>query len=250
MDSALYPGHADRRLRPPLTSPEELVATLVASGAPMMSYTYSEPIVWQDYMLATAKGVREKGLLNCMVTNGSFSPASLERVLPWIDAFNIDVKGDEAFYRDYCGGRLAPVLDAIGTITRTPKKILEVTTLVIEGMHTGAMLAMIGKELARLGVKVWHLSRFFPHYKMADQPPSSERFLLEMLEVARSSGIPYIYAGNSTLSDWEQTCCPNCGTLLMASHSYAGEAGLDCAESIVDGKCQACGEPVYGLFSQ
>jgi pyruvate formate lyase activating enzyme len=232
-----------------LTSPEELVKVLLASGAPLMSYTYSEPIVWQDYMLATAKLVHKEGLLNCMVTNGSFSPVSLERVLPWIDAFNIDVKGDDAFYRDYCGGRLAPVMDSIGTITHTPKKVLEVTTLLIEGVHTRAMLAMIGKDLARLGVKVWHLSRFFPHYKMVDRPPSSERFLLEMLEVARGSGIPYIYAGNSVLSEWEQTCCPSCGTLLMASHSYAGEAGLDCAESVVDGNCQACGEPVYGLFS-
>jgi len=249
MDSPLYPSRAAKRHWPTLLSPEELVETLVSSGVPLMSYTYSEPIVWQDYMLATAKLVHQKGLLNCMVTNGSFSPASLERILPWIDAFNIDVKGDDAFYRHYCGGRLAPVLDAIGTIAATPGKVLEVTTLVIEDVHTAEMLKLIGKDLAQLGVKVWHLSRFFPHYRMADQPPSSELFLLGMLEVARGSGIPYIYAGNSSLSEWEQTCCPSCGTLLMASHSYAGEAGLDCAESVVDGKCQACGEPVYGLFS-
>lgn len=250
VDSPLYPRRASNSPRSAFTSPEDLVASLVASGAPLMSYTYSEPIVWQDYMLAVAKLVHQKGLLNCMVTNGSFSPASLERVLPWIDAFNIDVKGDEAFYRDYCGGRLAPVLDTLGTIVRTPGKILEVTTLVIEGVHTRSMLALIGKDLALLGVKVWHLSRFYPQYRMENHPPSSERFLLEMLEVARSSGIPYIYAGNSALSDWDQTCCPNCGTLLMASHSYAGEAGLDCAESIVDGACQACGEMVYGHFSR
>lgn len=249
VDSVLYPGQVSSSLRQSLTAPEYLVKTLVASHAPLMSYTYSEPIVWQDFMLAAAKLVHQEGLLNCMVTNGSFSPVSLERVLPWIDAFNIDVKGDEAFYRDYCGGRLAPVLDAIGTIACAPGKILEVTTLVIEGVHTAAMLNLVGKELGRLGVKVWHLSRFFPHYRMENYPPSSERFLQDMLEVARGSGIPYIYAGNSALSGWDRTNCPSCGTLLMAGHSYVGEAGLDCSANIVDGKCKACGEPVYGLFS-
>ena len=67
------------------------------AAVPIMSYTYSEPIVWQDFMLETARLVHERGKLNCMVTNGSFSSESLTRALEVIDAFNIDLKGDERF---------------------------------------------------------------------------------------------------------------------------------------------------------
>ncbi len=248
IDSVLYPRHIGRSRFPLQTLPQELAHTLLSSRATIMSYTYSEPIVWQDYMLETAKLVHQAGLTNCMVTNGSFSPTSLERVLPFIDAYNIDVKGDEGFYRKYCGGRLEPVLQAIRTICATPHKILEVTTLVIEGIHTPAMLKWMGHELKEAGVQVWHLSRFFPHYHMESVPATSEQFLLEALLIAKDSGIPFIYAGNSGLADWDKTLCPSCGNTLMATHSYSGEAAWESATHIQHGRCVNCDFPIYGIF--
>jgi len=231
-----------------VTKPELMVRLLERTGSPIMSYTYSDPIVWQDYMLETAELVHGEGKLNCMVTNGSFSAPSLERVLPLMDAFNIDVKGDEDFYRNVCGGSLAPVLDSVAKIAAESSKVVEVTTLLIEGYHDERMLRFLAKELAAAGVKVWHLSRFFPHYHMRHLPPTSEAFLEKMLLIAQDSGIPYVYSGNSALSGWDRTVCPSCRKVLIRSHSYGGEAALDVGHHIADGKCCNCGEAIYGRF--
>ncbi len=232
----------------PYMSPEMVVELMFNKGLKIMTYTYSEPIVWQDYMLDTAKIVHEAGGINCMVTNGSFSSDSLERVLPLIDAFNIDVKGDESFYKTYCAGSLAPVLQGVERIAGDASSVLEVTTLVIEGIHTEEHIRMMGKMLADAGVQVWHLSRFFPYYHMNHRAATTEIFLDRMLEVAAESGIPYLYAGNSGNLKHDSTSCPSCGTCLIRSHNYRGDAGLAAEKAIHNNKCAVCGEPIYGLF--
>ncbi len=233
----------------PEVSPEELVGLMKAKGLKIMSYTYSDPIVWQDYMLRTAELVHEAGGLNCMITNGSFTPESLERVLPHIDAFNIDLKGDAAFYQDICSGALEPVMASIERIARDPDTVLEVTTMIIEGFHSLEYIQTAGQALADCGVQVWHLSRFFPHYHMADRAPTSEAYLSEMLSAAAASPVPHIYAGNSVNLRYEATACPSCGRRLINSHGYRGEARFDVTRNLKGGRCAACGQPVYGRFS-
>lgn len=247
-DSSYWPG-AKASLESEVTSAKALVMLMQQYDSPIMSYTYSDPIVWQDYMLDVAKQVHRIGRLNCMVTNGSFSTPSLQRVLPFIDGFNIDVKGDEQFYRTYCGGSLDPVLDSVETIAAQSDKILEVTTLLIEGIHDAAMVRLLAQRLAQRQVQVWHLSRFFPHYRMQHRKPTSEAFLQEMLMIAKDSGIPYVYAGNSSLEGWDKTVCPSCHQTLISSHTYHSKAALEAKTHIVDGVCERCGEPIYGRFS-
>jgi pyruvate formate lyase activating enzyme len=219
----------------------QIVDLAVGYGCPSISYTYSEPIVWQDCLAETAALAHSAGLKNIMVTNGSFSPESLRRLLPLVDAFNIDVKGDEQFYRSVCNGALQPVLDSIGTIVEE-KIHLEVTTMVIEGMHTGQMIGQLGKALAERGVQVWHLSRFFPRYKFSMRNPTSEAFLSEMIGQAVASGIPYVYGGNSIRED--VTYCPSCHAVLMGSHPPLEPSGI----AIEKGHCKNCNAAVYGLF--
>jgi len=77
--------------------PSKIVSLARENGCHSISYTYSEPLVWQDYMLDVATLAKKASLQNIMVTNGSFSREALKRLLPVIDAFNIDIKGDEAF---------------------------------------------------------------------------------------------------------------------------------------------------------
>ncbi|MBL7006263.1 MAG: AmmeMemoRadiSam system radical SAM enzyme [Spirochaetia bacterium] len=232
-----------------VTSPQKLVELLVESKLNIMSYTYSDPVVWQDYMLDTARLVRkvEKGL-NCMVTNGSMSTESLIVMLDYIDAFNIDVKGDEEFYHTYCRGRLSPVLHNLERICTDGRAVVEVTTLVIEGIHSQDDIFQLGRRLKNAGVQVWHLSRFFPAYKMRDWLETSEVFLHDILQTALESGIPFIYSGNSRERLFVSTCCPKCGTVLIPSHSYSGDAGVFSGKRIQDGKCFECGNPIYGLF--
>jgi pyruvate formate lyase activating enzyme len=249
IDSPLWPGHPEYRVKS-IVTPEEVVKDFERSGCPIMSYTYSEPIVWQDYMLAVAQQVRKLGKINCMVTNGSFSEKSLERLLDVIDVFNIDIKGDELFYRQYCSASLVPVLRGIQEIAQRSDKVLEVTTMIIEGIHTKSMIRSLAQSLVDAKVHVWHLSRFFPHYQMRDRAPTSERFLESMLLIAEEAGIPYVYAGNSSLGSWERTVCPHCKTTLIHTHSYSGEATKEAKRTIIDGRCANCGEPIYGLFTR
>jgi pyruvate formate lyase activating enzyme len=226
-------------------SPEEVVGFAQKANAQSVSYTYSEPSVWQDYMIAVATLVHQDGRRNVMVTNGSFSAESRERIFSVIDAFNIDVKGDETYYRTVCHADLQPVLDNVEAVSKAGLH-QEITTLVIQGIHTEGMITQLGKELSNRGVQVWHLSRFFPRYRMEDRKATSEAFLNQMLQAARQSGIPYIYAGNSSHVD--QTFCPKCHTLLIHSHDYQGTQRQDVQKNIPDGRCAVCGQQIYGVF--
>ena len=245
-ESPSWPGKSG--VSSQVVSPEWLVQQFDETRMPIMSYTYSDPIVWQDYLLAVAALVHERGKLNCMVTNGSFSTASLQRVLSLVDAFNIDVKGDSQFYRTYCGGALEPVLRAVETIATRKDRVLEVTTLLIEGIHTERMVKELAAQLYDAGLQVWHLSRFFPHYRMTDRSETSEAYLADMLLLAKDAGIPHVYAGNSMLAEWDRTLCPSCNAVLIRSHNYSGHAASDAAHTIHDRRCSTCNALIYGLF--
>ena len=217
------------------TDPSSLAAYCLRYGVPSVSYTYSEPLVWQDYMLCAAEEAKKKGVRNIMVTNGSFSCEALERIVPLVDAFNVDLKGDDEFYRTVCKASLQPVLDGIEYIVNHGRHI-EVTTMLIEGMHDEKMVRMLGSLLRERGVRVWHLSRFFPRYRMKDRKETSEAFLSSMLAVAKESGIPYIYGGNTMIP--AVTVCPHCSRVLR-----------DDVPQMLPSSCPGCGETVYGVFA-
>lgn len=211
--------------------PSAIVEYALSYGCPSISYTYSEPIVWQDYMLDVAKLSRKRNIRNIMVTNGSFSEASLERVLPYIDAYNVDLKGDENFYSEICHSSFSPVLSSIRRISEYGTH-LEVTTMVIEGVHDESMIRYLGRCLSSCNVKVWHLSRFFPMYLMGNRRPTSENFLKRMLKIAVECKIPYVYPGNSKISGFAR--CPSCSN--------------DMDRPGADGICPYCGEKLYGVY--
>ncbi len=217
-------------------APEAVVKFAGKNGFPSISFTYSEPLVWQDYMLETAAKAKEMGIRTIMVSNGDASEEAMNRILPLLDAFNIDLKGDEGFYRNICHGELQPVLRTIQRITESGKH-LEVTTLVIEGIHDEKMIRALGKMLKDSGVSVWHLTRFYPHYKMIDRSPTSELYLAKIIDIAEETNIPYIYPGNSVLK--AETRCPGCGKTLR---KHIGE-------TIEDGSCPYCGERIYGVWN-
>lgn len=212
--------------------PADAVSYALRYRIPSISFTYSEPLVWQDFMLDTARLAKDAGLKTIMVTNGSFSREALMRILPSIDAYNIDLKGDADFYSTICNGNIIPILDSIYEIARSSAH-LEATTMIIEGVHDAAMVSKLGSMLHERGVAVWHLTRFFPAYRMTDRRETSEAFLSRMLQVASGSGIPYIYPGNSQLD--QSTRCPSCGHLLRT------RPGMPLPPS-----CPSCGCGVYG----
>ena len=175
--------------------PSEIAAMARECGTPSISFTYTEPLVWQDYAIETARIARSMGIHTVMVSNGSFSEEALERLLPLIDAYNIDLKGDAEFYRSIVHGDIRPVLDGIGRIVSYGSHI-EVTTMAIEGIHTPEMMFSLRDELIRLGVSVWHITAFYPRRRMSSRRPSSDSFIYSLADMLSGSGIEHVHAGN------------------------------------------------------
>ncbi len=213
---------------------EEIVSYAKENGIPSISYTYTEPLVWQDYMSAVAEKAKENGIRNVMVSNGSFSGKALMRLLPLIDAYNIDLKGDEQFYKRVVHGSSYAVRNAMKEIVKYGSHI-EITTLVIEQMHTCGMISDLARFLDDAGISVWHLTRYFPSYRMKNALPTSEEYLGRIYSAIRESfSIPYIYRGNSVFSD--ETFCPSCHSAIR--------------RSMLSSACPYCGRHIYGIFQK
>lgn len=179
--------------------PEELAenaSALESRGNIGVAYTYNEPMIWFEYVLDTARAVRERGMKNVLVTNGFVSKEPLKELLPYIDAMNIDLKAfDPGFYKNVVQGKLADVKSTIAVSAKTCH--VEVTTPVIPGLNDSVedtrkmamWLAGISPDLPL------HLSRFFPRHEMTDRAPTS-RHALNELAIAAREYLNYVYIGN------------------------------------------------------
>ena len=154
-------------------SPEEQVERALEYGSPSISYTYSEPTIFVEYALDTMKLARERGLKNTWHTNGYMTKEVLDLILPYLDAANVDFKGpDDEVYRHYCGGKSQYVMENLKHLYEAGVH-LEITTLIIPGVNDSAeQLSAIALFIAKeLSPDVpWHISRFFPGWKMMDTP--------------------------------------------------------------------------------
>lgn len=181
-------------------SPKELVNMALKSGCPSISYTYTEPFVSYEYVFDCAKLAKKKGLKNILVTNGYINPEPFEKIAIYIDAMNIDLKSfSEKTYNKFCGAKLKPILD---TIKRAYKKKIhiEITTLVVPGLNDSySELKKIAKFIYGVDKKgkiPWHISRFFPRYKMANKPLTPIKILKEAEKIGKKTGLNYVYIGN------------------------------------------------------
>lgn len=182
-------------------SPEELVVKAIKSGCPSISYTYTEPTVWGEYVLDVARIACAAGLKNIMVTNGYITPEALDELSPYIHSANIDIKGfSEQFYKTVVGAKLNEVLDCIKDFYRRGIWI-ELTTLLIPGENdTEEQLKGIARFITdELSMDVpWHISRFFPRNRMMDTFPTPISSLLSGKQIAEKTGLKYVYLGNCT----------------------------------------------------
>lgn len=225
--------------------PEQLVKTALKSRAQSISYTYTEPTIYFELMLETAKLAKDSGLKNVMVTNGYMSSEALEMIAPYMDGANVDLKAfTEDFYKKYCGARLAPVLDTIKAMKQ--KGIwVEVTTLLIPGLNSDqAELKQLLSFILSVDTAIpWHVSRFYPQYKLTDISPTDPGTIFDILEIAKEMGLQYLYAGNIRSGQWENTYCPQCKSLLIERQGYFTRI-LD----LSNGKCGSCGHSIPGVW--
>ncbi len=225
--------------------PEEIVAEALRNNCRSVSYTYTEPTIFFEYAYDTAKIAKEHGLYNTFVTNGFMTAEAIEKIRPYLDAANVDLKFfNDDTYKKICGGRLQPVLDSITNIKKAGIW-LEVTTLVVPGQNDSdeelrkiaAFLGAAGKEIP------WHISRFHPDYKYLDSYPTPIETMERAREIGKEEGLKYVYLGNVYTRG--ETICPGCGNVLIERTGF----GASMSERFLKGgKCRKCGTSIEGVW--
>jgi len=217
-------------------TPSDLVELADKNNSIGVAYTYTEPLIWFEYIKEVGRHIRERKLKNVLVTNGYINSEPLEELLPLIDAANIDLKGmDSKFYKKVCKGRLEPVLENIKRFYDFGVKI-ELTNLVITDLNDSReefeqltdFVASISKQIPL------HFSAYYPTYKM-QKPPTPVESLLRAFDIA-SKKLNYVYLGNVRLPDRSNTYCPSCKRCLIRRDGYYTEI-----LELRNGKCAGCG---------
>jgi pyruvate formate lyase activating enzyme len=214
---------------------DEVVAMAGRGDSIGIAYTYNEPLIWFEFVLECAKKVRERGLKNVLVTNGSVNPEPLEELLPFIDAMNIDLKSmDPEFYKKVCKSKLEPVLATIRRARRSCH--IEITNLLIPTHNdSDEMIGRLVDFVAELGTDTpLHFSAYYPCYKMTVEP-TPVAALRKARDIA-SRKLDFVYMGNVRAEDAGTSCCPGCGEPVVERDGYITRVnGLD------GGRCAKCG---------
>ena len=225
--------------------PEEMIKIAVRENIKHITFTYTEPTIFFEYMLDIAKLAKRQGLYCSIVSNGFINQQPLKELIPYIDAANIDFKfKDNSLYRKITGGFVEPVIETIITLYKSGV-ITEVTTLIIPELNDNEdYFREMGEMLLRISDEIpWHLSAFYPTYKMLDYPGTSPSKLVEFRQIALDSGFKFVYTGNILNLEGSTTYCPRCGKTLIARHYYNLKL-----TNLNGNKCPRCGEKIYGKF--
>jgi pyruvate formate lyase activating enzyme len=223
-------------------NPETIVK--LALGKPGnigIAFTYNEATTFYEFMLETSKLAVKQGLKTVIVTNGYINPKPLEMLLPYMDAFNVDLKAfTDSFYQSVTQSKLEPVKKAIKQIVDS-KKHLEITNLVIPCLNDNVkefeeMVRWIAGETGDR--TVLHLSRYFPNYQL-EISPTPIHVLHELYEVAKKH-LKYVYLGNVIDTERDTTYCDKCeNRLIVRELTNTTITGLD-----KQGNCTKCGNPI------
>ena len=225
----------------PYTSPEQVVDNAVSTNCKSISYTYTEPTIFMEFALDTARIAKDKGLKNNFVTNGYESPEAVEKMSGLIDAANIDLKSfSEKMYRTECCANLNKVTETIRNM-HSKGIHLEITTLIIPGKNDSAKeLSDLAHFISGLSPDIpWHVSRFHPDYETTEISPTPEATMTHAIQLGRDAGLNHIYAGNINIPEAVTTKCPQCDHILI------NRGGLGAPQiNISDAHCPQCRRPV------
>ena len=217
-------------------APRDLVSLAQSKGSIGVAYTYTEPLVWFEYVINTAPLLREVGLAAVIVSNGYINEAPARELFKFIDAANFDLKSIRPeFYRKICKGKLADVQRTIRIAKETGVHV-ELTNLLIPGMNdSDDEIRELVDWVYDLDPKtILHFSRYFPNYKL-DNPPTPEERLTFAYNAAKEK-LPYVYVGNIAGVGNSDMNCVNCGMVLLKRDGYNTKiVGLE------GNKCAQCG---------
>ncbi|MHC4599264.1 MAG: AmmeMemoRadiSam system radical SAM enzyme, partial [Planctomycetota bacterium] len=227
-------------------TPEQIVQEALAKDCETIAYTYTEPTVFFEYMLDTAKLARKAGLKNLWITCGNINPEPLAELCEVLDAANVDLKGyDEGFYRKYCKATLPPILQTLETL-KARGVFVEVTNLLVPDANDDPdMIRRMCEWIRRrLGEETpLHFSRFHGDYLMKDRPRTPEKTLLMARDIARKAGLKHVYLGNIRTRDGENTSCPHCGKTVIERRGFWVPHLM-----VAQGRCGFCNGKIAGVW--
>ncbi len=226
------------------TTPEEIVNKSLSSNCKSISYTYTEPTVFFELAFDTSKIAKQKGIKNNFVTNGYMSKEALKTISEFLDAANVDLKGDDNFYKKLCKTKQKYVIDNISLMKELGIWV-EITTLIIpEYNDSEKQLKDIAKIIKDIDISIpWHVTRFYPTYKMSDHYPASIEKIKRAREIGFETGLKYVYTGNIYIEEGENTYCPSCKKLLIERSGFS-----ILKNNIKNSKCPFCSERIDGVF--
>lgn len=227
-------------------TPREVVADARQRGCASIAYTYTEPTVFFEFACDTAQLAHDQGIKNIFVTNGFMSAEALERVSPWLDAANVDLKAfSNEFYKQQCGARLEPVKQTLKGMKALGIWV-EVTTLIIPGLNDdptelAQLAAFVAKDLGP--ATPWHVSRFHPTYRLTDRGSTPVQTLIQARDIGLQAGLKYVYTGNIPGQGGEDTVCPACGQTVIVRRGFRI---VD--NRVHEGRCSGCGNSIEGIW--
>ncbi|HXZ42322.1 MAG TPA: AmmeMemoRadiSam system radical SAM enzyme [Terriglobales bacterium] len=228
-------------------APPKLVADLAKQhGCPTIAYTYSEPVVFSEYLMDAADAGHEAGIRSVVVSNGYMQEEALKTAYGKMDAVKIDLKAfSESYYKDVVVGELKPVLDALVTLQKMGKWT-EIVYLVVPTLNDSDSEF---RDLARwiktnLGVDVpVHFTQFHPEYLLKNLPITPVPTLERAKAIADAEGLHYVYIGNVPGHPAENTYCPKCRRVLVE------RVGLMAKQMLIrKGACPFCGQQIPGVW--
>jgi pyruvate formate lyase activating enzyme len=224
-------------------TPERVVREAEATRCSSISYTYTEPTIFFEFAYDCARLAKERGIKNVFVSNGYTTPEATRLIAPYLDANNIDLKGDDNFYKKVCGARLQPVLETI----RLMKELgvwVEITTLIIPSLNDSEdFLKWVADFIKSVDPAMpWHVTQFYPTYKLLDRPRTPVKTLRMAREIGLEAGLKYVYEGNIPGEGCENTYCPSCGELMIERFGFTLRI-----VNMKNSACPKCGTVIAGV---
>jgi pyruvate formate lyase activating enzyme len=226
--------------------PSQAVDIARRSGSRSVAYTYSEPVIFYEYMCDTADAARKAGIKNCVITGGFIRPDPLKELCRRVDAIKVDLKAfSEKFYKEIVNGEMKPVLDAL-VLMRKLGVWSEIVYLVIPTLNDGdnEFRGLAKWVKSELGTDIpVHFTRFHPQYLLKNLPPTPVKTLERAKAIADAEGLSFVYIGNVPGHPGENTYCPKCRRPVVERIGFTVKA-----KRLRKGRCQYCQHPIAGIW--